>query len=79
MKEKKPKKVEVVKAEKPETVKVVKPKAELKMTAKCITSRAYKNARSKAIQDGETPDKAMEIGTLAFREASKRCVAEGIK
>ena len=79
LKEKKPKKVKVVKEEKPKKVKVVKPKAKLTMTAKCITSRAYKHARSKAIQDGESPDKAMEIGTLAFREAGKRCVAEGIK
>ena len=56
-KAKKPKKVKVVKEEKPN---------KLTMTAKCITSRAYKHARSKAIEDGESPEKAMEIGTLAF-------------
>ena len=82
----KPKKVKVADEAKPEkkpkkakVEKEAKPEKELKMTAKCITSRAYKHARSNAIQDGVSPDKAMGIGTLAFREAGKWCVAEGIK
>jgi hypothetical protein len=50
----------------------------LKMTAHCIKSRAYKQAKKKAKDEGEDEEAQLFAASAAHAQASQYCIVESI-